>query len=72
MRLMRRGTYIVDKKLHYRLLGYNAIYFFITAMGELLAQIQRQELGAEQKSVLDQLVEHHDRLKKEAGFFRIG
>ena len=27
---IRRRTYIVDKKLQYRLLGYNAIYFFIT------------------------------------------
>ena len=26
---VRRKTYIVDKKLQYRLLGYNAIYFFI-------------------------------------------
>lgn len=27
---VRRKTYVVDKKLQYRLLGYNAIYFFIT------------------------------------------
>ena len=190
MGLMRRRTYIVDKKLQYRLLGYNAIYFFITvtalslalftplifeisdptlsprqqaevagkilylhsylwpalltvlvilgfhsvlvsnkiagplfrfratfqkivegdisgsarirkgdllineqtkidemisilkskigqiqaeeaAMGELLAQIHGQELSAEQKAVLTQLEGHHERLKKEAGFFKI-
>jgi methyl-accepting chemotaxis protein len=27
---VRRKTYVVDKRLQYRLLGYNAIYFFIT------------------------------------------
>ena len=27
---VRRKTYIVDKRLQYRLLGYNAIYFFVT------------------------------------------
>jgi hypothetical protein len=34
---MRRRTYIVDKKLQYRLLGYNAIYFFITITAFSLA-----------------------------------
>jgi hypothetical protein len=34
---MRRRTYIVDKKLQYRLLGYNAIYFFITVTALSLA-----------------------------------
>ena len=190
MGLMRRRTYIVDKKLQYRLLGYNAIYFFITvtalslalftplifeisdptlsprqqaevagkilylhsylwpalltvlvilgfhsvlvsnkiagplfrfratfqkivegdisgsarirkgdllineqtkidemistlkskigriqaeeaALGEFLAQIQRQELGAEAKAFLTRLEGHHERLKKEAKFFKI-
>ena len=27
---VRRKTYVVDKRLQYRLLGYNAIYFFVT------------------------------------------
>jgi hypothetical protein len=26
----RRRNYVIDKKLQYKLLGYNAIYFFIT------------------------------------------
>jgi len=30
MGTLRRKTYIIDKRLQYRLLGYNAIYFFIT------------------------------------------
>src|SRR4030042_5260531 len=34
---IRRRTYIVDKKLEYRLLGYNAIYFFITLAALSLA-----------------------------------
>jgi nitrogen fixation/metabolism regulation signal transduction histidine kinase len=34
---IRRRTYIVDKKLQYRLLGYNAIYFFITLAALSLA-----------------------------------
>jgi len=34
---IRRRTYIVDKKLQYRLLGYNAIYFFITVAAVSLA-----------------------------------
>jgi methyl-accepting chemotaxis protein len=42
------------------------------AIGELLARIRGEELSAEQKSVLDQLAEHHERLKQEASFFRIG
>jgi len=29
---IRRRTYLVDKKLHYRLLGYNAVYFFIAVL----------------------------------------
>ena len=33
----RRRTYVVDKKLQYRLLGYNAIYFFITLTAFSLA-----------------------------------
>jgi nitrogen fixation/metabolism regulation signal transduction histidine kinase len=37
MGLVRRKTYIVDKRLQYRLLGYNAIYFFITAAALSLA-----------------------------------
>ena len=41
------------------------------AMGELLAQIHGQELSVEQKAVLTRLEGHHERLKKEAGFFRI-
>jgi methyl-accepting chemotaxis protein len=41
------------------------------AMGELLAQIHGQELSAEQKAVLTFLEGHHERLKKEAGFFKI-
>lgn len=40
------------------------------AIGELLAQIRRQELGAEAKAVLTQLEEHHERLKEEADFFK--
>jgi methyl-accepting chemotaxis protein len=34
---VRRNTYIVDKRLQYRLLGYNAIYFFITVAALSLA-----------------------------------
>jgi hypothetical protein len=34
---IRRRNYIVDKKLQYRLLGYNAIYFFITLAALSLA-----------------------------------
>jgi len=34
---IRRRTYIVDKKLQYRMLGYNAIYFFITLAALSLA-----------------------------------
>jgi len=34
---IRRRTFIVDKKLQYRLLGYNAIYFFITVAAVSLA-----------------------------------
>jgi hypothetical protein len=41
------------------------------AMGELLAQIHALELSAEQKAVLTRLEAHHERLKKEAGFFKI-
>ena len=37
MGAVRRKTYIVDKKLQYRLLGYNAIYFFITVAALSLA-----------------------------------
>lgn len=37
MGTIRRRTYIVDKKLQYRLLGYNAIYFFITLAALSLA-----------------------------------
>ena len=42
------------------------------AMGDLLAKLHGQELNAEQKAVLDQIAQHDDRLKKEAGFFKIG
>ena len=41
------------------------------AMGELLAQIRGLGLSAEQKAVLTQLEGHYERLKKEAGFFKI-
>ena len=41
------------------------------AMGELLAQIHGQELSVEQKAVLTRLEGHHERLKKEARFFKI-
>jgi methyl-accepting chemotaxis protein len=41
------------------------------AIGELLAQIRGMDLSAEHKAVLTRLEEHHERLKKEAGFFRI-
>jgi len=34
---MRRRTYIVNKKPQYRLLGYSAIYFFITVTALSLA-----------------------------------
>lgn len=34
---VRRKTYIVDKRLQYRLLGYNAIYFFVTVAALSLA-----------------------------------
>jgi methyl-accepting chemotaxis protein len=40
------------------------------ALGELLGQIRGQELSAEAKAVLTQLKEHHERLKKEAAFFK--
>ena len=42
------------------------------AIGELLARIRGEELSAKQKSILAQLAEHHERLKQEAGFIRIG
>jgi methyl-accepting chemotaxis protein len=42
------------------------------AIGELLAEIRGWKLSADQKAVLDQLAQHDDRLKKEAGFFKIG
>jgi len=34
---IRRKTYVVDKKLQYRLLGYNAMYFFVTVVALGLA-----------------------------------
>jgi methyl-accepting chemotaxis protein len=34
---IRRKRYVIDKKLQYRLLGYNAIYFFITVTAVTLA-----------------------------------
>jgi len=37
MGTVRRKTYIIDKRLQYRLLGYNAIYFFITVAALALA-----------------------------------
>jgi len=40
------------------------------AMGDLLAKLHGQELNAEQKAVLAQLEEHHERLKKQTDFFR--
>jgi hypothetical protein len=41
------------------------------AMGVLLAQIRGQELGAEAKAALAQIEEHYERMKKEAGSFKI-
>ena len=41
------------------------------AMGDLLAKLHGQELNAEQKAVLAQLEEHHERLKKQTDFFRM-
>ena len=40
------------------------------AIGELLAQIRGQELGAEAKALLTQLEKHHERLKEETDFFK--
>jgi methyl-accepting chemotaxis protein len=37
MRSVRRKKYVIDKRLQYRLLGYNAIYFFITVVALSLA-----------------------------------
>lgn len=42
------------------------------AIGELLAQIRGLDLSAEQKAVLTRLEEHHERLKRGTGFFKIG
>ena len=41
------------------------------AMGDLLAKLHGQELNAEQKAVLAELEEHHERLKKQTDFFRM-
>ena len=41
------------------------------AIGELLARMKAQELAVEAKALLDQLGEHHERLKKEADFFKV-
>jgi methyl-accepting chemotaxis protein len=40
------------------------------AIGELLAQMRGQDLGAEAKAVLTQLEKHHEGLKEEADFFK--
>jgi methyl-accepting chemotaxis protein len=42
------------------------------AMGELLVRIGAQEMTPEAKALLSQLGEHHERLVKEADFFKIG
>jgi methyl-accepting chemotaxis protein len=41
------------------------------AVGALLAQLRGQELSAEAKATLTQIEEHCERMKKEAGFFKI-
>jgi methyl-accepting chemotaxis protein len=41
------------------------------AMGALLAQIRAMELSAEAKAALGQIEEHYERMKKEAGTFKI-
>jgi hypothetical protein len=41
------------------------------AMGALLGQIRDMELSAEAKAALDQIEEHYERMKKEAGSFKI-
>ena len=41
------------------------------AIGELLAQMRAQELSAEARALLNELGEHHERLKKEADYFKV-
>jgi len=42
------------------------------AMGEILARMREQGLSDEAKTLLSQIGEHHERLKKEADFFKVG